>query len=55
MRSTAFELHAVDYLLKPFSQERFDEAVRHALQGGASRERVAAGAEAAAGRPTPSR
>jgi len=28
----AFELHAVDYLLKPFSQERFVEAVRHALQ-----------------------
>ena len=24
----AFELHAVDYLLKPFSQERFEEAVR---------------------------
>jgi two-component system LytT family response regulator len=29
---TAFELHAVDYLLKPFSRERFDEAVSHALQ-----------------------
>jgi two-component system LytT family response regulator len=29
---TAFELHAVDYLLKPFSQERFNEAVEHALQ-----------------------
>jgi len=28
---TAFELHAVDYLLKPFSQERFDEAVQHVL------------------------
>ncbi len=28
----AFELHAVDYLLKPFSQERFAEAVQHALQ-----------------------
>ena len=28
---TAFELHAVDYLLKPFSRERFDEAVEHAL------------------------
>ncbi|MBT9503155.1 MAG: response regulator transcription factor [Burkholderiaceae bacterium] len=28
---TAFELHAVDYLLKPFSQERFNEAVAHAL------------------------
>jgi two-component system LytT family response regulator len=28
----AFELHAVDYLLKPFSRERFVEAVEHALQ-----------------------
>ena len=27
----AFELHAVDYLLKPFSQERFIEAIDHAL------------------------
>lgn len=26
----AFEVHAVDYLLKPFSQQRFDEAVAHA-------------------------
>ncbi len=29
---TAFELHAADYLLKPFSQERFNEAVDHALR-----------------------
>jgi two-component system LytT family response regulator len=29
---TAFELHAVDYLLKPFSRERLVEAVEHALQ-----------------------
>ena len=28
---SAFELHAVDYLLKPFSHERFVEAVDHAL------------------------
>jgi two-component system LytT family response regulator len=28
----AFELHAVDYLLKPFSRERFDEAIEHALR-----------------------
>lgn len=28
----AFELHAVDYLLKPFSQERFDAAMHRAQQ-----------------------
>lgn len=28
----AFDLHAVDYLLKPFSQERFDVAMRRASQ-----------------------
>ena len=28
---TAFELNAVDYLLKPFSQERFDTAVQRLL------------------------
>jgi len=28
---TAFELHAVDYLLKPYAQERLAEAVAHAL------------------------
>jgi two-component system LytT family response regulator len=27
----AFEAHAVDYVLKPFSDERFDAAVAHAL------------------------
>ncbi|HCA78975.1 MAG TPA: DNA-binding response regulator, partial [Bacteroidetes bacterium] len=26
----AFEVHAVDYLLKPFSRERFDEALARA-------------------------
>jgi two-component system LytT family response regulator len=31
----AFELHAVDYLLKPFSRERFDEAISHALRDAA--------------------
>ncbi|MFT7722222.1 MAG: LytTR family DNA-binding domain-containing protein [Roseateles sp.] len=31
----AFELHAVDYLLKPFSRERFDEAIAHALRDAA--------------------
>jgi two-component system LytT family response regulator len=30
----AFELHAIDYLLKPFSHERFAEAIEHALQSG---------------------
>lgn len=39
---TAFELRALDYLLKPFTRERFVEAVEHALQVGA------AGLEAAA-------
>jgi two-component system, LytTR family, response regulator len=29
---TAFELHAVDYLLKPFTRERLHESVQHALQ-----------------------
>lgn len=29
---TAFELHAIDYLLKPFSRERFAEAVAHVQQ-----------------------
>jgi two-component system LytT family response regulator len=28
----AFEVHAVDYLLKPFSRERFDEALRRARE-----------------------
>jgi two-component system LytT family response regulator len=29
---TAFELHAVDYLLKPFARERFVEAIEHVLR-----------------------
>lgn len=30
----AFEVHAVDYLLKPFSQQRFNEALAHARRSG---------------------
>jgi len=44
----AFELHAVDYLLKPFSQERFHEAVHHALQGTATSAGTLPALEAAA-------
>jgi len=39
---TAFELHAVDYLLKPFSRERFDEAVAHVLRDAAPNSVVSA-------------
>jgi two-component system, LytTR family, response regulator len=39
---TAFELHAVDYLLKPFSRERFDEAVAHVLRDAAPQSSVSA-------------
>ncbi len=46
----AFELHAVDYLLKPYARERFDEAVRHALaQLGGGAESPLPALEAAAG------
>ncbi|HAT33997.1 MAG TPA: DNA-binding response regulator [Janthinobacterium sp.] len=49
----AFELHALDYLLKPFSERRFEQALAHARgqlgQGGA----VAAMARAAATRQQP--
>lgn len=38
----AFEVHAVDYLLKPYSQQRFDEALAHAR----SRARHSIGVEA---------
>lgn len=50
---TAFELHAVDYLLKPYTRERFDEAVRHALDGLAAADRALPALEAAQGADTP--
>ncbi len=40
---TAFELHAVDYLLKPFTRERFDEAIQHVLWQRGGIDGVAAG------------
>lgn len=43
----AFELHAVDYLLKPFAHERFTEAVEHALGSHASDEAAPALEDAA--------
>jgi len=45
---TAFELHAVDYLLKPFAHERFVEAVNHALAAGAVQDHALPALEAAA-------
>ena len=45
---TAFELHAVDYLLKPFAHERFVEAVEHALAAGRTPEHLLPALEAAA-------
>lgn len=44
---TAFELHAVDYLLKPFAQERFVEAVQHALLAAPAAEAPALALQAA--------
>lgn len=48
----AFEVHAIDYLLKPFSQQRLDEALAHArgsLGAAAGVERVVAEAASRAG------
>jgi len=45
---TAFELHAVDYLLKPFAHERFVEAVDHALGAGRAPEHALSALEATA-------
>ncbi len=47
----AFEVNAVDYLLKPFSEERFAEALRRAEERLGLQRPVAAGALAAAARP----
>jgi two-component system LytT family response regulator len=44
----AFELHAADYLLKPFTQERFNEAVEHALRSVVSSAQISSTVEAAA-------
>lgn len=45
----AFEVHAVDYLLKPFTKERLDTALDRAMQR-ASKRQVSGGELAAAGR-----
>jgi two-component system, LytTR family, response regulator len=47
----AFEVNAVDYLLKPFTEGRFEEALRRAEQRLGGRRAATAGALAAAARP----
>lgn len=49
----AFETHAVDYLLKPFSKERFDKALRKWLDGFKPEPEAPAPAETAAPTPAP--
>ncbi|MRW88456.1 response regulator [Duganella sp. FT80W] len=50
----AFEFHALDYLLKPFSQQRFDQALAHARANlGAGGEAVEKMVREAAGRNKP--
>ena len=51
----AFEFHALDYLLKPFSQQRFDQALAHARErmGGAAGGAVQAMAREAVARNKP--
>ncbi len=44
----AFEVHALDYLLKPFSRERLDQALAHAHARLGSPRAAAAGADAVA-------
>jgi two-component system LytT family response regulator len=43
----AFEVHAVDYLLKPFDRERFESALRRALEQVKHREQARSQAQAA--------
>lgn len=50
----AFEFHALDYLLKPFSQQRFDQALAHARANlGAGGDAVEKMVREAAGRNQP--
>jgi len=51
----AFEVHAVDYLMKPFSAERLDEAVRRAQQRIGRAEKTPVEALAASARPPDAR
>lgn len=49
----AFECHALDYLLKPFSEQRFDQALAHARGNRGTPEAVQALAREAATRAAP--
>lgn len=49
----AFEIHAIDYLLKPFSQKRLDEALAHARSSMGSQPGLAAAVSEAARRSKP--
>lgn len=50
----AFEAHAVDYLLKPFSKERFDKAMQKLLQKKTTQQQTQAVLETAAHSPVQS-
>ncbi|PMQ17266.1 Transcriptional regulatory protein YehT [Janthinobacterium sp. AD80] len=49
----AFECHALDYLLKPFSEQRFEQALAHARAHRSAPEAVQAAAREAATRAAP--
>lgn len=49
----AFECHALDYLLKPFSEQRFDQALAHARANRSTPETVLTLARGAATRAAP--